>query len=335
MAAALWFPRSPYQTITMRHIGLAFTLVTTVRAACDAVLWQPNSGDTVQEAADALRVDIDTFKHWNPELKNVDNIHTSQTLTVSFTSALDGGAVWVTKGCNRFLHLGGTPTAGHETSFASLTSPSAVSPSGTEVTIPTSPTRSPTSRPIQPSPRQSEDSTPPSSTTRTITTATTASTPTTTTRLEDRPTKDASPTPNLVCDGPRDGPDLHCNAKNDGTFFTNTDIMEKLIKKACDKYGGKFLSADDVIDEAMGDPDKSKTQYQVMAYVDPGDGGTYHRRMPTGQECRKNWRGNFQDCCNGGTGGATRLDNGIVMQYHPLHKGEPPRDAYKIIESWS
>jgi hypothetical protein len=72
---------------TMRSFGPAFAFFTSVRAACDATLWQPKSGDTVQKTADALRVDVDTFKHWNPQFENVDNIHTKQKFTVVYKSA--------------------------------------------------------------------------------------------------------------------------------------------------------------------------------------------------------------------------------------------------------
>jgi hypothetical protein len=324
---------------TMRLIGTVFAFFASARAACDATLWQPKSGDTVQKAADVLGVDVDTFKHWNPQLEDVDNIHTKQTFTVSYTSALDG-AVWTTKGCNRYLHLGGTPSSGYETSVASPTSVAGGSSTGAKTTLDTSTIHSPTSRSTQPSPRQSEDSTPRDSMTATTTagttptTATTANTPTTTATtfsLADRPTKDASPTTNLVCGGSRDGPPLLCNPENDGTFFTNPDMLEKLVDGACKEHGRRFLSPGDVITYRMDDPDKSATQYEFMAYV--VDQGDYHRRMPEDEDCRVPLRGNFWDCCNGGTGGATKVD-GIVMQYHPLHQGKPPKDAYKIIESW-
>lgn len=55
--------------------------------------------------------------------------------------------------------------------------------------------------------------------------------------------------------------------------------------------------------------------------------------MPTGKEYREHLRGNHYKCCNGGTGGATKLYNDIVIQGHPLHKGKPPGDAYRIIVS--
>lgn len=64
-----------------------------------------------------------------------------------------------------------------------------------------------------------------------------------------RPTKFASPIPDLVCDGYRDGSGSKCNAKDESILFTNADMTEKLIEKAYDKYGSKFLFPADVMDE--------------------------------------------------------------------------------------
>ena len=314
----------------MRTIGFFCTLFTTVCAVCKGrTCWVPGDGDIILDAADALGVDLETFKKWNPEHPNLDNIHTTDIFAVSSVGPLKD-AVWMTSDGTRFLSLVATSDPGYETSVGtggrrSLRLTEAPTTRKTTFTAtPTldsvessSPTQvSSTARTLSPSVKSSTSV--PSRSTSVTEEESTAIYHTSTTSAES-----VKPTP--PCGGVVNGLPLLCNARNDGKYFTNEDNLESFIKDFCREFGGQeYVRA--WFSDARPDPEKSSITYSLWAAPLPGCKATRLQAMPSEEDCKGRLHDTIKRCgCNGGTGGViVDEESCMAMHYAPTRKDSAP-----------
>ena len=312
----------------MRTIGFFCTLFTTVYAVCKGrTCWVPSSGDIVLDAVDALGVDFETFKKWNPEHPNLDEIHTTDIFAVSSVGPLKD-AVWMTSDGTRFLSLVATSGPGYETLVgtggrSSLTSEG---PTTLRTTFTATPTLDPaaSSSPSQvtsPGRTLSPSVNSPTSGLGQSTSPTHGKS-TVTSRTSTASAEPAKPTP--PCGGLVKGLPLLCNAKNDGTFFTNEKNLKSLIRDFCLEYAGGEVG--DNTYTSLLDREKPSIRYQIYAVAMQECKATQLQAMPSIEDCNDRLYDIFKQCgCNGGTGGILLdKDTCVLLYYRPTSGKKVP-----------
>ena len=311
--------------VDMRVVGIICALLTTVRATCEDSCWVPEPGEIVQDAADALGVDLDTFERWNPDLKNPDRIFPEDEYKVSSVGPLHN-AVWLTTGSTRFLSLRKTSASGYETSegWAERSSPTSAERGRTlKTTFTTSPTAA-SEQTLANSPSQFSATLQTSSPNIVSSTLEAANSHTTTT-----PGSVEDPKPSPPYGGLVDGLPLLCNAKNDGRFAMDGTELQKLRFDFCTKYGGKVIPREGFTLE-RADPNREFTVYNMWAAPLPGCDSP-HIFVPPFENCEDRFHQLLDECKeNEGTGGVW-IFNCAAWGYQPLHKRSRP-DGFEL--SW-
>ena len=115
---------------------------------------------------------------------------------------------------------------------------------------------------------------------------------------------------------------LLCNAKNDGTFFTNENNIKPLIRDFCLEYAGREVG-DNWLHTSGPDREKPSITYQIWAGAMQDCKATQLQAMPSIEDCNDRLYDTLKQCgCNGGTGGILLDKETCVLLYYRPKSGK-------------